>query len=151
VLPGGFTSWAFAHALRLSSTSALLQGELNGPLFSYNNFQRSLSLGAATTETAISVSAISPPIAQSHLLVAKVITSGSGAPGAPAIVLNPTSGAVVFAVGVVAPSTTAEGRNAIPCEFANVAQTFTYYWQDVANISGWATLDHYGYRLPNGA
>ena len=62
-LPSGYTSWAYAGAVRVDADTDLVGTHIVGSMSWYGPFQRALSAGAATSETAVDLSTFVPPTA----------------------------------------------------------------------------------------
>ena len=157
-LPTGYTHWAYAGAIYYNATPLLVKTRMRGAWMDYETAQSALAIGAATVETAVSLTTLVPPNALQMRLsitfisfrISNNTTGGNN--------LRPravTGAAYVARHPIVArfPAATAAtqqfpGGEAI---LPNIGQQF-FYIQTAAGGSDTptTTIDVTGYSVPNG-
>lgn len=151
-LPTGYTHWAYCGAIYFDSGSALIFTRLRGDTAYYETQQSALAAGAATAETAITMTALVPSNCTAFLLNARPSGTGSGGgvidTKAKLRYVTTKDYAIMH---LAAPSTTAViGGGGITVEVPNVSQTLYYLWLNATNVTPALAVDVIGYRLPNG-
>lgn len=80
-LPATYTSWAYAGAVRFDGGSALLRTRMRGAWMYYDSPPLALSGGTATTETAVSLTALVPPNVMAFTLVSMQLSGIANSSG----------------------------------------------------------------------
>lgn len=156
-MPSGYTFKALVSAVRNDGSSNFVAYKQQGATVFYNNREEVLASGAATTETAVSVSSVVPPVAHTLLLNiyhALVTANGSGVILATLTLRHTTNvdairrtGDVVYASSGSTPRTCPIlGTVLLP----NVGQQFFYLWTVSTGSSPAVTIDLTGFTLPLG-
>jgi hypothetical protein len=152
-LPSGYTLVAYSHSVVLDGSGNLPDISMVGDRILYNTRQVALNAGAATVDTAVSVSALVPVIAYDFNLMIEswgVTADGTGA-AISVLHLGAASGVDTqqlvtdFAVG----PTTATRIPAGEITFPNNGQQFFYHHQVLNGSAPAMTATLRSYRVPN--
>jgi hypothetical protein len=151
-LPAGYTHWAYAGAVYFNGSSQLLATRIRGNTAWYASNQTALSGGAATSETAISLTALVPPNnLRAYFGCLVNVTSGAGA-GSVTFTARAITGAD-FARPAIASSNVASLATQTYASFVMpvLGQQIFYLLADTGQVASRA-LDLYvtGYTVPNG-
>jgi len=135
-LPSGYTHWCYAVAVRFNASSQLLKTRIKGAKAFYEAAQNVLTAGAATVETAVTISAQVPPNAlEFDLLIYQLSRTG-------------TTIRYISGVDYKRPSTTTNvGDSDMALTVPNVSQQLFYIGAAGTNTTD---IDVIGYTLPNG-
>jgi hypothetical protein len=139
-LPTGYTHWAYAGAVFYNATPLLVRTRMRGAWEYYiDGRQTALSAGAATVETAVSLTTFIPP----NALALKIGTQSTAS--SLTATLRIISGADFMLLGQ--PNQTTPFNYGQSVELPNVSQQFFYLW---SGASGTLTIDVHALKLPNG-
>lgn len=145
-LPGGYTHWAYAGAVRFNGSSQLVKTRIKGDTARYEAAQSALAGGAATVETSIDLSALVPPNALRAAVKARMANSNTG--GANALSLRLVAGTehtnITAAQAAAGPVVTYDDGF---LEIPNIGQALLYL---NSLATGASSVDVLGYVLPNG-
>jgi len=153
-LPTGYTSWAYAGAVYLSSGSALLSVRFKGARAAYDSSQVVLSGGGNTTATAVSLAAVIPAnaLALTVLIVSAALTATAGGVYSMTSFVEVLANAATYQCGLSGTG----GANAVfaisggSTEMANVGQQIFYRSTIAAGAGAAVSLAINGYKMPNG-
>ncbi len=151
-LPGGYTHWAYAGAIRWNGSSNIVPGYIRGSTFLFDVGQGALSGGTATTETAITITSYVPPNAATFLGYAEaLVTAGGGGAGTNSVALRVITTKNIASVAAYA-ATSQTAANSLWIEASNKNNTL-YYLNTTTGTPSVAqlTFNILGYRMPNGA
>lgn len=155
-LPSGYTYFALVGAVRNDGSSNFIKYQQNGMAVTFESPQAVLSGGAATTETAITVTSFVPDIAQSFKVssTASMTADGSGAALA-ALILRWVSGTNYFVnQGALYGLANGSSGNFIftgtQTDIPNRSRDFYYLWSGVTGSSQAANVSILGFTIPGG-
>jgi hypothetical protein len=156
MLPTGYTYWAYIGALYFNASSQLVKTRYRGNRAHYYASSYVVTSGAATAETAVSLTSVVPPNALTTFINAggQLNTNASGSAQS-FIGVRVDSGQDSYSVPVCTPVASSFGLGAFDWEVRNVGQSLYYLWfteTNPGNISlRSANIAVFGYTAPNGA
>ena len=139
-LPTGYTHWSYGGAVRFNGSSNLIPTRIVGNAAYYHARQSALTGGTATTETAVSLTALVPPNA-----LESIVFMGNARSAGPDLTIRYiTTLDFLFSGAIVAIDVDSNMQFHIP----NVSQQIFYLWSGAP--SNGIDIDIQGYVLPNG-
>lgn len=150
VLPTNYTHWAYAGAVRLDGSSNLVKTRIKGNTASYENMQAALTSGSATSETAISLTALVPPNAGMVVGKGRAQYSDTSANVTRNLSFRYVAGIVYMDLNVTSPAANVNNWNDSELIFPNLSQNIYYLWDSATGTRN-AVLHILGYTVPNGA
>jgi hypothetical protein len=146
-LPTGYTHWAYLGAIYFNGSSQLLPTRIVGNKVYYKSAIAALAAGSATTPTAVSLTAIVPPNAQTVLLSCTVGFNGTAAQSNIAL-LQFVSGSNMYAQSIVAQVNAVQQYIPAALEMPVISQQIFYSWSTATGTKA-LYIDVYGYSVPN--
>jgi hypothetical protein len=148
-MPTGYTHWAYIGAVYFNGSSQLASGRMKGAWFEYLGRQSVLSAGSATTETAISLTAVVPPNAgriefthRSQYADTSVTVCG--------VDFRLVSGTTFKEFPITAAVSGIGFYSANEFIAPNIGQSLIYIWAPAIGTVRSATVYVNGYSMPNG-
>jgi len=147
-LPSTYTMWAYAGAVRFNGSSQLLATTMRGAWAYYSAGQIALSGGTATTETAISLTALVPPNVGRAAIELQASTTAAVTTG-PFLTIRFITGQN-FAGQTAIDTAAASGYvTTLDTVMPVIGQQIFYLW-NVSTGSPSANIYIQGYSVPNG-
>lgn len=148
--PSGYTFKALVTAVRNNGSSNFLAYRQFGNQASFQAEQSALSGGTATTETAVSLAAVVPPIAHEVTAHVSGVFEASGGAYTAEVSLGVVTGSV-WASLLTRAASSAIGNVNSQVRFPNISQNLYYYWNGTTNlVNQLAHIDVQGFKLPLG-
>ena len=143
VLPTGYTSWAYAGAVRFNGASTLVETRFRGKTAHYRAYQQPLVNGNSSFETPVSVATFVPPNAADFFLF-QAYAQDTGAASFPRV--RVVSAVDFWSPGTNITSAISPGPHLV---MPNLGQNFYYLWSATPAGNG-ISLYLTGYTMPNG-
>lgn len=148
-LPGGYTHWAYAGAIRSNASTQLAKTRMRGAWMTYETYQTLVTGGTATTETAVSTATVVPPNAEMVTFWGYLTGTGISVAAHDSMTMRYVSGSDFFSIFNTTNTTLTTANNLIFL-MPNLSQN--YYYLNAKASTGTVSSNSgvHGYTVPNG-